>query len=473
MTITACIRRVAAALIGTAALFCGARAAEYDGFLVKLDPGASTLERLPEMEEVVPDRGLWKAAAWDDVERLAEAGVLRAVEPNTRLTLGDPAAQLAAWDDDEDDEEEGEETPWYFQTLDIPYCRQYGLTGKGVRVGVLDSGLNTRHEEFTRARVLTGLNYCAEPGTAQRADTSDDNGHGTQVAGILAAAEDNGVGFAGIAPSIELVPMKCFDAKGNGDTADIVAAIYGAVDLFHCKVLNMSFSDPEDSGILREAIQYADAAGVILAAAASNIMEQRTEPDPMIYPASYPEAVSVGSLDPDGTASYFSARNESVWICAPGSDITTPSAGGKDDYVTCFGTSCSAPIVAGTAALALQAYPNLTPAEFRALLRQTALDRGAPGYDITYGYGALHTGAVLAALRGDIDAQAAALSQQLDADTAFAAAYDGEGKLLSVQAAGETLAVPEEARRWKLFLLQEGCPVRAPVALRTKNEGAV
>ena len=228
-------------------------------------------------------------------------------------------------------------------------------------------------------------------------------GHGTFITGILAAATGNGVGVAGLAPQAEIVPLKCFTAK-TGSISAVVAAIYDGVDVYQCQVLNMSFGVkqsgvesglPENPRALEEAVAHAEEKGVILVAAAGNAPSGSTGNDPVLYPAGYDTVIGVGSVDREKAISKFSYQNDSVYITAPGQGLHGLGIASGTTYVTGQGTSYAAPMVSAAAALALSVKPELTPAEFRDLLRDTVEDLGEAGWDTVYGHGLLDIGGLL------------------------------------------------------------------------------
>jgi len=214
------------------------------------------------------------------------------------------------------------------------------------------------------------------------ADPWDDNGHGTNVGGVVAARLNNRVGIAGVAPGARAVVLRAFDAAGNGEDDDIAAATVYAVER-GVRVINMSFGDYYDSPLLHDAIRYAHAHGVIVVASAGN--EATSD---LHYPSSFPEVTSVGSTTRDDNLSSFSSFGSQISLTAPGSDIRTLKAGGG--YTRASGTSLSAPYVSGVAALIVSIHPAWGPDEVRAALELTADDRGRPGWDIYFGAGRLN-----------------------------------------------------------------------------------
>ena len=462
-----------------------ADAAEFDGYLAVIDMDApvrllsASEPDFPDMTEVYAPAGVYQVEDAAALDALRDCGALIDAEPNYIVTLEDfedPGAAALL---------DASEEQWYASALELDWVRAQGFRGQGVRVGVVDSGIFRDHEEFQDVRILEGANYCVKANDDARNDVSDSYGHGTFVSGLIAAAE-NGVGIVGMAPEVELVPLKCFEGK-NGSVANIASAIYDAVDTWHCQVLNLSLGLEKDSAVLRKAVEYADAAGVVMAAAAGNLTSgsHNSNGDPLNYPAAYSGVIGVGAVDSTLSVSSFSYRNQSVEIAAPGRNLRAPSFSNAKGYVTGYGTSYASPMVAAAAALALSARPGLTKTEVCELLLDTVRDAGEPGYDASYGYGILHTGYLLAAATGNPLHQTEVIQERIaDMDgitpTLFAAAYGANGAFIAARdvsplasAESGAEAVSEKtfqiagAASWKLFPFDRAtfAPVGASVAL--------
>ncbi len=476
------IRWVSLFCVLAACLTLAAAAKEFDGYVVLLDTDVRLLSAseadFPEMSEVYAPAGAYRVDDAAALETLRETGLLISAEPNYIVTLDDApslpdAPEEAALLD-------ASETQWYESPLELDWARENGFSGNGVRVGVVDSGLFADHEEFQGVKVLEGANYCVKENDPARKDISDSYGHGTFVSGLIAAAE-NGAGLVGVAPEVELVPLKCFEGK-NGSVANIASAIYDAVDSWHCDILNLSLGLEKESAVLKAAVEYADKAGVVMVAAAGNLLSgsHKSGGDPLNYPAAYAEVIGVGAVNSALSVANFSYRNESVEIVAPGQTLRGPSPTNAAGYVSGYGTSYAAPMVTAAAALALSARPELTKGEVRELIRATARDLGESGYDTSYGYGILHIGRLLAAATGNLLHQAEVIRAEIaDADgsapTLFAAAYGAEGAFLGARdvspdadgaLSDETFRIPG-AETWKLFTFDrsEFVPAGLPVKL--------
>jgi subtilisin family serine protease len=288
-------------------------------------------------------------------------------------------------------------------------------TGAGVVVAIVDTGIDLDHPEFT-GRIAAGGTCFGDPTTTcagAAAFGADDNGHGTHVAGIVAAAND-GVGKTGIAPGASLLPVKVLDASGSGAYSDVASGIvYAAAN--GAKVINMSLGGPSPSSMLLSALQQAAPTSVIVAAAGNS--GNRTPP---LYPAAYATALGVvgsmiivGSVDANNHISSFSdtpgnggcvnsrtARTcyKDVFLVAPGRNIFSTYP--EESYATLSGTSMATPYVAGVAALVLSAAPYLTPKQVVSILLNSAIDLGTRGTDTVYGRGLVNPAGALAPLGG-------------------------------------------------------------------------
>jgi len=189
----------------------------------------------------------------------------------------------------------------------------YTRGSSDIVVAVIDTGVDGSHEDLA-ANLVPGYDFVNDDG-----DPDDDNGHGTHVAGIIAAAADNGKGIAGTAPNVKIMPLKAADAGGSFTTASIVSAIQYAADN-GARVVNMSFGSSNFDTLEYEAIR--DNPGILFVAAAGN--EGNNNDVNPVYPACYdlPNIISVAALAPDGGLAGFSNYGEdSVHLAAPGGDI--------------------------------------------------------------------------------------------------------------------------------------------------------
>lgn len=257
--------------------------------------------------------------------------------------------------------------------LNIPEAWSVTYGTNDIVVAVIDSGVSRTHTDLPQSRILPGKNYLVG-GTV----TGDVRGHGTMVTGVIAATVDNTIGVAGICNAVTILPLQITSDYGNITESRLIQAIKDAADA-GVRVINMSMGGPT-SLAEEEAINYALSKNVILIASAGNNGYERLN-----YPASYDTVVSVASVNDYAEWSDFSTYNEMVDVAAPGEWIYTTNTSGS--YSTPDGTSFSAPAVSGLAVLALTVNPSLTPATFQQILRSTATDVDAFGFDKYTGYG--------------------------------------------------------------------------------------
>ncbi|MEU1085858.1 type VII secretion-associated serine protease mycosin [Streptomyces sp. NPDC005576] len=284
--------------------------------------------------------------------------------------------------------------PWSLQRvlLDELWSRS---TGKGVRVAVIDTGVDTVNPQLKKAvDASAGINLMAKGIKDENGEplprgkengTTDTVGHGTKVAGIIAAREAKNTGFVGLAPGATIIPIQQNDAQGHGTAKSLAAAIVYAVDTAHADVINISQDTAnavEPEAALKEAVDHALAAEVVVVASAGNDGLEAT--DKRTYPASYPGVLAVAASDRNNERAGFSQPGPWVGVAAPGVDmISTVPAGG---HCADNGTSFSAPYVAGVAALIKSRHPTWEQEEIVAQIEQTA-ERSVAGHDRLVGWG--------------------------------------------------------------------------------------
>ena len=224
-----------------------------------------------------------------------------------------------------------------------------------VVIGVLDTGVDPRQPDL-QGKLIAGYDYVNND-----QDASDDNGHGTSVAGVVAADSDNRIGVAGYCWACRVMPVKVLGADGRGFMSALAQGIIWATD-HGARVLNLSLGGPGQDVTLTEATQYAWLHGVLVVAAAGN--ESSLAPD---YPAALPNVLSVGASDRNDDLYGFS--NAGARVAAPGENSSTGRGG---TYVSFLGTSSAAPVVSGIAGLAFSLVPGATPAQVERALESTA-----------------------------------------------------------------------------------------------------
>ncbi len=340
----------------------------------------STIRRLRLAVVAVP-RGAAKTA----LRRLASSPTVSYVERDGRVhadgvTVDDPLLNSAYWQ---------------LANTDLPDAWSLSTGSANVVVAVLDSGVDSGHEDL--GTFVPGHNF-VDGG----ADTSDDNGHGTAVAGIIAAQGGNGKGIAGVCWKCRIMPVKVLGANNSGSWSDVAAGVIWATD-HGARVINMSLGLPSGSHSIAAAVSYAESHNVVVVASSGN--ENTSARD---YPAAYPGVVSVGGVDETGTRYANSngnvlfgkwGSNYGSWVDvdAPGcvnSTWPTTSAHPSGSYTYFCGTSASAPFVAGLAGLALSYVPGASASEVVNAIESTAHQTA----DRNSAYGLIDAKAALTAL---------------------------------------------------------------------------
>ncbi|MGB9911263.1 MAG: S8 family serine peptidase [Microgenomates group bacterium] len=276
--------------------------------------------------------------------------------------------------------------------------------GEGVTVAVVDSGIR-RGTDLLNTCFVAGYDFVNND-----SDPTDENGHGTHVAGTIAQSTNNSLGVAGIAYKSCLMPVRVLDASGSGTYADVADGIRWAVDN-KAKIINLSLGGTSDSQTLKEAVAYAYQKGVVVIAACGNDNKPNC-----LYPASYDDyVIAVGATQYDETKAPYSNYGPSVDLVAPGGNTsidqnkdgygdgvlqqTFVKKGAKIEWGYYFyqGTSMATPHVSGVAALVISAGRANSPLEVKNILQQTAEDKGTPGRDDIYGWGLVDAAAALGA----------------------------------------------------------------------------
>jgi subtilisin family serine protease len=284
-------------------------------------------------------------------------------------------------------------------------------TGDGVVVAVVDTGIDYNHPDIA-ANVWTNpneidSNFNDDDGNGfvddvrgwnfvfGNNDVTDHNGHGTHVAGTIAATGDNGIGVIGVAWHSRVMPVKGLDDNGFGFDFTLAPAIeYAAAN--GADVINASWEGQDSSQSIEEAIQFATGLGAVFVAAAGNESQDAMN----AFPASSPEAITVAASDPFGNLAFFSNFGPKIDTTAPGVDILSLQASGtflgppvSDGYTRLDGTSMAAPHVSGVAALALSENPAYSPEQVRQIIRSS---NTANPFDSRFGYGSLNAAAAAA-----------------------------------------------------------------------------
>jgi subtilisin len=268
----------------------------------------------------------------------------------------------------------GQTMAWGVDRIDADLVWPTGNTGKGVKVAILDTGIDPTHPDLA---VAGGVNFAGstKDGSTNPADWNDGHGHGTHCAGIV-AARNNDIGVVGVAPDATLWAVKVLSDSGTGYTSDIIQGLDWC-SANGIQVVSMSLGGGGTTS-LQAACDRAFAKGVVLVAAAGN------SAGPVMYPAAYSSVIAVSATDSRDLLASFSNYGPQIALAAPGVNIYSTYKGGTYAYMS--GTSMACPHVSGAAALVWASGATSAQA-VRDRLTGAAEDLGTPGFDTSYGYG--------------------------------------------------------------------------------------
>jgi subtilisin family serine protease len=280
---------------------------------------------------------------------------------------------------------------WHLNKINAPAAWDLGQGG-GVTIAILDSGVDGSHPDLA-AQMVPGYNFFDN-----NTNTTDVFGHGTAVAGVAAAASNNGTGVSGVAGQAKIMPVRVSDLNGYAYYSTITQGITYAAD-HGARIANASFAGLASSASVQNAAQYMKGkGGLVFIAAGNNGVDENLPASSTMIP--------VSATDESDNRTSWSSYGNFVALAAPGSTYTTSRGGNYEQWM---GTSFSSPLVAGVAALMMSAKPSLDGGQIEKLMYSTAVDIGAPGRDIYYGYGRVDAGAAVKAAADSVttvDAQA-------------------------------------------------------------------
>lgn len=325
------------------------------------------------------------------------------------------------------------------EDADIDAPEAWGIiTGTNeVMIAVIDTGVDYTHDDLDDGRVRTDIDkdYVNDDD-----DAKDDHGHGTHVAGTIAAETNNGLGVAGVMWQAQILPLKVCDSQGSCNGDDVAAAISYAADQ-GANAINMSLGG-SCSQTIADAVNYAYfEKGVIIVAAAGNSGLS------IGYPAKHPPVIAVGATDYNDERAYFSSYGNELDVVAPGVDIwsTVPNNG----YDSFKGTSMASPHVAGVAGLLLAQRPDLSAGQVREILHQSADDLGEDGFDRYYGYGRVNAYQALQTDTPDEPpAPERAICDPWLTSTGLSAEQDGCSLAGTLRAVRDKVFTQDPGRRW-------------------------
>ncbi|MEC1799566.1 S8 family serine peptidase [Bacillus mojavensis] len=289
------------------------------------------------------------------------------VENNVTFTAADNT-DLKILSEDADTSDNFEQ--WNLEPIQVKQAWKEGLTGKNVKIAVIDSGISP-HDDLSISGGYSAVSYTSS--------YKDDNGHGTHVAGII-GAKHNGYGIDGVAPEAQIYAVKALDQNGSGDLQGLLKGIDWSI-ANGMDIVNMSLGTSSDSQILHDAMDKAYEKGVLLVAASGNDGNGK----PVNYPAAYSSVVAVSATDQHNQLASFSTTGNEVEFSAPGTDITSTYL--HQYYATGSGTSQATPHAAAMFALLKQRDPGNTNVQLRALMQKNIVDLGMTGRDQQFGYG--------------------------------------------------------------------------------------
>lgn len=267
----------------------------------------------------------------------------------------------------------------YLDQINAPEAWDASIGSEVMIVAVVDTGVDADHPDLTD-KLLDGWNV-----QENNTNIVDVVGHGTHVAGVVAAAVDNAVGVAGVTWASPVLPVRVTDNRGRAASRHLAAGILWALS-HDARVINVSFAPLWSDRIVKAAATCAFNRGAIVVISAGNGSGTTTS-------RGYREALFVGAVDRSDRIASFSDRGPFVDLVAPGVSIYSTDL--RSDYSRVSGTSFAAPIVSGVVALAWAINPDLRPASIQAALLESVLDLGALGKDSTYGYGLVEAAAAI------------------------------------------------------------------------------
>ena len=265
--------------------------------------------------------------------------------------------------------------PWFanweghLKRIQAPAAWSTTTGSPNVVIAILDTGVDATHEDLV-SKLVPGWNS-----NNNNSNTSDVSGHGTAVAGTAAAASNNGMGVASVCWGCMIMPVRVSDASGNATYSAIASGLTWAAD-HGARVANISYI-VSDSSVVTSAAQYFQSKGGVVASSAGNYSTFSNSSD-------NPYILTVSATDQSDVIYDYSNTGKNIDLAAPGDSFSTQMGGG---YVSTGGTSYSSPIVAGVAALVMSANPSLSGAQVQNVLKESADDLGALGWDSNYGSG--------------------------------------------------------------------------------------
>jgi minor extracellular protease Epr len=349
--------------------------------LMGLSPAASaqdnTVEKIVLFKSQI-DTNLIKDLNGTSLEKYSNIPALRVKIPadNLEMLLKNP--NIKSVENEQEVQVDGQIQNWGVGAVQSPKMWNSNYTGKNVKIAIVDSGIYP-HEDLAIAGGKSFVSYTTS--------YTDDDGHGTHVAGVIGAKYNN-IGIVGVAPDAQLFAVKVLNNKGNGLLSDILAGIDWAITN-KMDIINLSLGSMDDSPALKEEIDKAFNSGILVVVAGGNDGNSAGTGDTIAYPAHYSSAISVGAVDNQNVRASFSATGDALSFVAPGVNIVSTWL--DNGYAAASGTSMAAPFVSGDLALLKEMYPTASNSQLIDTLKKTAVDLGAPGHDPLYGNGLIQS----------------------------------------------------------------------------------
>ena len=268
---------------------------------------------------------------------------------------------------------------WHLPKIGAPAAWDRA-TGMGATIAILDTGIDLAHPDL-KSQLVPGWNFYNG-----NDNVADVHGHGTAVAGVAAAAGNNGLGVSSVSFQSKIMPMRVTDPEGYGYFSMMADAINTAADN-GARVANVSFLGVSTSSTVASAAQYMRSKGGVVVIAGGNTGALRTDPPSTVF-------TSVSATDSADARASFSSWGDYIDVAAPGVSILTTTRGGG--YGGFSGTSAASPVVAGVYGLLISAKPTLSSASLDSIVFTTAQDLGATGLDQQFGYGRVNAAAAVA-----------------------------------------------------------------------------
>ncbi len=420
-----------------------------DGYIVRLEKGTSVAGAAENegIEKVKYASRTYRADSLEDIKEAFSEDSIEYIEPDYTVTLFDDDMQAqSATAPNDTYYTDGYQ--WNLDQMNVEAAWQLGAEGQDMDptvnmdydgnasndkaiIAVVDSGLKVGHEDIDWDHVLEGRNFTGSSSSSPT-DTDDTLGHGTFCTGLIMGTKDNGVGIAGIAQDVYVMPLKVFQSRSAATSVIVSAISYAAQQRktfnetqgqegTNISVMNLSLGGESASTSMTQAVNDAIDAGIIVICAAGNDGDATAS-----YPAQ--DAIGIGATDQYGKAADFSQRlslangqsyANKVWVAAPGKNVTSLYYRSTDSYYTASGTSFSSPEVAALAALSVSLRNDLTTyyegdstitnnhEAFKQLLKDTATPADGNsgkinGQDVEFGWGLVNYETMLTTLVGDL-----------------------------------------------------------------------